>query len=261
MNLIQIFANPQHLDLALTLAALPGDAPEREQLLHRAGLQDGQRDAFMKTLHVFEQLRSEAGCATCEDASGCLDANTLAEFVDGVLPEEAMPAVQGQLAHCGACLGKAVALAQLTRELTPAPRWPEVVLGMARRGVHFITAPLTGFAEQTLQPVPVMAGEAPEVAVRQWTLLDRDIVGVFTLTQEEDGLAGLSVRFERDGSQLTRGRVELRLDDALLESHPITSGEERAFWHLEPGPYRIDVLLSPDEGATFGIALEHLAKS
>jgi hypothetical protein len=259
MNLIQIFANPQHLDLALTLAALPGDAPDREQLLHRAGLQDGQRKAFLKTLQVFEKMRLDAGCATCEDTNACLDANTLSEFVDGVLSEEAKPFVERQLAHCGACLGKAVALAQLTHELTPAPRWPEVVLGLARRGVHFITAPLTGFAEQTLQPVPVMAGEAPEVVVRQWTLQDRDIVGVFTLTQEEDGLAGLSVRFERDGAPVTRGRIELRLDDTLLESHPISSGEERAFWHLESGQYRVDVLLSADEGATFGIVLEQTA--
>lgn len=261
MNLIQIFANPHHLDLALTMAALPGDAPDREQLLNRAGLQDGQRKAFLKTLQVFEKMRLEAGCASCEDANACLDANTLSEFVDGVLSEEAKPLVERQLAHCGACLGKAVALAQLTHELTPAPRWPEVVLGLARRGVHFITAPLTGFAEHTLQPVAVMAGETPEVAARQWTLLDRGIVGVFTLTQEEGGLAGLSVRFERDGSPLTRGRVELRLDDALLESHPINSGEARAFWHMETGQYRVDVLLSPDEGATFGIALQQLAKS
>lgn len=261
MNLLELFADPRQLELAFALAALPQDSPERAQRLADAGVPAPQRAEFLKTLQAFEQLRQSAGCGPCTQVDRCLDENTLAEFVDGVLPESEMPRVERQLAHCGGCLSKAVALVQLTQELTPAPRWPEVVIGIARRGMQILSAPFEGFAEQALQPIAVLSDNNQEPVARRWQVADHGVTATFTMVVEESGTASLRVNFARAGQAVTEGQVGLRLDDALVESRPLKGAEEEVFHHIEPGHYVLE--FTPDSAATaaYGIVLEDSSAS
>lgn len=256
MNLLELFMDPNQLELALSLAALPSDGPERAQRIAAAGVPVTQRAEFLKTLQAFEQLRWNAGCGPCSNLERCLDENTLAEFVDGVLPESEMPRVERQLAHCGGCLSKAVALVQLTQELTPAPRWPEVVIGIARRGMHILSAPFEGFAEQALQPVAVLSDGEQEPVARRWQVADHGVTATFTMVVEESGTACLRVHFARAGQAVTEGQVGLRLEDALVESRPLKGAEEQVFHHIEPGHYLLELTPESADKSAYGIILE-----
>lgn len=261
MNLMQIFSGKPTLELALAVTALSAGSREREALLAEAGLVEDAAAGFLRTVQVFDLMRVQAGCAACQGGH-CLDENTLAELVDGILPAEEQAAVEGQLAQCAACLGKAVALAQLMHELAPAPRWNAVVLGIARRGLRILSAPFEGYMEQELQPVAVLSAGTEETTTRRWRQEDRGVSAIFTVVLEEGGTIGLSMDFEYGGRPLTRGNVALRLDDTLLEARPIApDDEQQTFWGLEPGNYLVEVLLEEGEAAGFPIVLEHACEA
>ncbi len=251
MNLAQIFADKSMFELALSVSGLQPASPEREALVARAGLGAVQKQQFLRTLGTFDALRESV---TCVDCNSCVDDNTLAEFVDGVLEETELAVVEQRLAHCGACLRNAVFLAQLAHELAPATPWKEVVLGIARRGLRFVTAPLDGFAELTLQPVPALA--TATASARRWTMEDNGVSATFTVTLEEGGMVAMTMGFEHANQVLRAGRVALHADDILVEMQPIgSSWEHHTFWHIEPGRYLIEVTLPNHTEARFPVTI------
>jgi len=254
MNLELIFANKPLLDLALSISGLPVEAPERRALLARAGLGEAAERAFLRSVSTFEALRQSADCASCD---ACLDENTLAEFVDGVLTANEVVAVERALAQCGNCLRNAVALAQITHELTPAAPWKEVVLNIARRGLRIAAAPLEGFSELALQPVASLSAATETTRARCWSLDDNGVVATFTVTLEEGGMIAMAMTFERDGHAVRGGRIALRAEDLLVEVRPLGRLEEQhTFWHIEPGQYLVEIILPDTTEARFPITIE-----
>ena len=258
MNIAQIFEDKPLFELALAISGLPADSPQRETLAIEAGLGTDTINAFLDSVRVFDAIRANTGCAGCDN---CVDDNTLAEFVDGALEAEELAQVEQRLAACGQCLRNAVSLAQLAHEVIPATPWKTVILGIARRGVQILSAPLEGIAELTLQPVPVMSAVASSTA-RRWQIEDGGITATFTVTLEEGGYVGLSAGFEHQGTALQGGQVLLRADGQLVEFHPIGSGwEHHTFWHLEAGNYTVEVNHPQLLPACFPISVKSLEDS
>lgn len=253
MNFAQIFSDKSLLDLALAASELPANSPERAALLARAGLGARAAEDFQRAVGILEALRQSAGCVDCD---ACVDENTLAEFVDGVLEAEEQSAVERQLAVCGSCLNNALTLAQLAHELVPGASLKEVVLGIARRGLHFVTAPLEGFSELALEAVPSLSTATTGSAARRWRVEENGIVATFTVTLEDGDLVAMSVGFEKDGQALRSGQVALRAEDLLLEVQPIgKQWEHHSFWHVEPGRYLVTVTLPDMTEAQFPVVV------
>lgn len=253
MTLLDIFSDKTRLDLALAIAALPEDSPERADMLRRAGLAKQAASTFLGALSVLDKVRHTDGPGNCGHI--CADENTLAEFVDGILHGAELAVVEQQLAQCKDCLEHALALAKITQELTPATPWREVVVGIARRGLKIISAPLEGFSELTLQPVAMLAPATEAPVARRWEVESHGITATFTLLLHESGGVALRVAFERDGVTIQKGQIGLRMDDTLLEARPLTDGREIEFIHLEAGTYTVELTLPGAEGAAFPLVL------
>lgn len=253
MTLLDIFSDKTRLDLALAVAALPEDSPERAELLRRAGLAKQAAMTFLSAISTLDAVRRGESDKCCGHV--CSDENTLAEFVDGVLHDAELAAVERQLAQCKGCLEHALALAKITQEITPATPWREVVVGIARRGLRIISAPLEGFSELTLQPVAMLAPATEAPAARRWEVESHGITATFTLLLHEGGGVSLRMAFAREGTSIQKGQVGLRLNDALLEAHPLTNSHELEFIHLEPGTYTVELTLPDAEGAAFPLVL------
>jgi anti-sigma factor RsiW len=259
MNLPKLFAEPHLLDLALALSGDSRLVPDCTDRLRRAGVPDADHAAFLRAAQVFEGLRREAHCATCHDPQACLDENTLAEFVDGAIPATELPAVERQLARCHSCLKKAVELAQWSRELAPEPHWTEVVLGMANRGLRFLSSPGAGFASLNLQPVAVMNDPEETNGAQCWSVTQGDIDAVFTMTVEAPGLVALQTRLIHRGAPPTNARMTLSLEGMMLESQLLPGNGEHTFWHLTPGRYTIEVEAPDQRIGAFTIELRDAA--
>jgi len=258
MNLVDLFTHKAQLDLALALAALPENSPERAALLAKAGLGEQAEAVLLASVQLFARLCEENGCTHCEAGLHCLDDNTLAEYIDGVLHEGGSSVVEKQLAACPVALRRTVAAAQLVQELAPVASWRAVVLGVAQRGLRILSAPFEGFAEQALQPVAVLSSSDVTASTRRWRADDGGVTGDFTVTLEEGGAVGLSMLFEHGGRPLSRGRIGLRLDDTLLEVQPLLADAACSFWHLEPGHYLLEFSVDNALEASFPIVLEGL---
>lgn len=239
MRLADLFARHDWIELAVALAALPGhEAPAR---LTKAGLHPHQHEDFLRLVASISALQGRLACAGCRQGSACLDDNTLAEFVDGVLPPGALPMVERQLAQCGGCLHKALELARLTSELAPRPAWPEVVVACARRGLRILAKPAEGFQPLALQSLPLMGQDTDASTAQRWTQAQGEIEGVFTLSVDDSGGITAHVGFTREGKPVSGGRVALRMDDLLLESLALPESGEHTFWGLTPGRYLIEL--------------------
>lgn len=255
MTLLQIFSDKRWLELAVALSALPPGA--HAEALARAGVPASEHEAFLGAVGAFIALRDDVNCVECARPESCLDDNTLAEFVDGVLQREALHAVERQLAVCGGCLRKAVDLADLTRELAPAPHWTGVVLGLAERGLRVLSKPLESIRFEALVPVAALAGATAAPQAQRWMVAHGSINATFTMTAESNGCVSLHARFERDGRPLSPARLGLRLDDLLLEAHPLPDSGEATLWHLAPGRYQVEIE-SAGEAAFFALELQQI---
>lgn len=259
MNLLQIFADKRRLDLALTLSRHPKDEQHRAEVLRRAGIAEHQHAAFLEAVQAFDVLRQRANCNDCLDADACLDDNLLAEFVDGVLHPDDLPETEGHLAHCGSCLQKAVTLAQWTEELAPAPAWPQVVVGMMRKGLQLLAFPESGFTRRELTAVPVLSSGAAEQAAAVWSLADGEMLAEFAITTDGSGVATLCVKFQAAGIPVREGRVSLRLEEALLESLPLPATGEVCFRDLTPGSYVLELESEFQPPKAFEVTLQPAA--
>lgn len=130
-----------------------------------------------------------------------------------------------------------------------------MVVGIARRGLKIISAPLEGFSELTLQPVAMLAPATEAPAARRWAVESHGITATFTLLLHEGGGVALRAAFSRAGDTLGKGQIGLRLADTLLEAHPLAPGQELEFNHLEPGAYTIELSLPGAEGVAFPMLL------
>lgn len=252
MRLADLFARHDWMELAVALSALPGHAaPVR---LAEAGIHPHQHEDFLRLVASINALQGHLACADCQQGVACLDDNTLAEFVDGVLPPEAVPTVERQLAQCGACLHKALELARITHELAPRRVWPEVVVAFARRGLRILAKPAEGFQPLALQPLALM-GPDLDAAAQRWTQTHGEIEGVFTLSVDASGSVTAQVGFSCEGKPVSGGRVALRMDDLLLESLALPESGEHTFWGLTPGRYLIELEATGLAPASFALDL------
>ena len=253
MRLADLFARHDWIELAVALAALPGhEAPAR---LTKAGIHPDQHEDFLRLVASISALQGHLACAECQQGVSCVDDNTLAEFVDGVLPTEALPMVERQLAQCGGCLHKALELARLTSELAPRPAWPEVVVAFARRGLRILAMPAEGFQPLALRSLSLMGPDTDASTAQRWTQVHGEIEGVFTLSVDDGGSITAQVGFSRQGKPLSGGRVALRMDDLLLESLALPESGEHTFWGLTPGRYLIELEAAGLAPASFALDL------
>lgn len=257
MTMLQIFANKDWTELAVAISNAPGH--DAKVQLHRAGVPASEHDDFLRIARSFRALREHAHCSECTDREACLDDNTLAEFVDGVVPEHMLPEVEQKLAHCGACLHKALELAHLANELAPPPSLPAVVIAFVKQGFKILSHPLQGFDALELQPVAMMSGEDGQARARCWSQVQGDYQGVFTMAADKAGAVSLHVRFLRNGSPAAGSRIALRSQDLLLESQMLPESGEHFFLNLSPAPYAVEVEDELGSTASFLIALQEVA--
>jgi hypothetical protein len=257
MNLLDILSDKHRFELALSLATQPGEAGE--DVLLQAGIPVQRHEAFREAVQILRTLREAAGCAECRDPEGCMDDNLLAEFVDGVLSREELEAVERQLAHCAACLRKAVALAELAHELLPAPTLAEVVVGIARRGLRVLAYPGSDFALHPLRPVPVLDAIGETTLAQRWSMAQGGIHATFTLVAEDGGTATLELALERDGKPLEHGQVALRQEGLLLEALPLPAEGGISFQSLAPARYTLEWEDFEHEHARFVLDLREIA--
>ena len=254
MNMSHIFAEKRLLDLVVKLSETQPGA--RETVLKGSGISLEQHAELLKLAQDFARLRGKLPSMRHDNGNACLNDNTLAEFVDGVLPTHEAVEAERHLAACGACLHDAVELAQLCSEVAPEARWPEVVIGMAQRGLRLLSQPFQGFAEHALQPVPVMGAEVDSPAAKCWSATDGEITAYYTMVMQGERAVSLSVRFSRDGDALENGRLALRMEEALIEAHPLAGSGEHTFWQLTPGRYTVELEAGDALAARFSIVLE-----
>lgn len=253
MSMVQIFGNKHWLDIALAASATDWDEQQLLAHLQRGGVPAECHADFCQSVRTLAALRVQAHCEGCRGPGAHLDENTLAEFVDGVLSAAEAEEVERQFAVCGSCLKKAVELAQLTEELVAKPALPQVVLGLARRGLRMLVQPLGAIAEQPLEAVAVLSSGTDALVARRWNATSGFLEATFTALLEDDGAVSLSVLPTRKGQPLQHGRLALRLEDSLMESVPLR-GDEVHFHRLDPGAYTVEVDSGTDLGL-FGVVL------
>lgn len=252
MTMLQVFANKKWMELAVALSGAPShDA--RNQLQH-AGIPTADQEDFLRIAMSFRALREHAHCAECNDTEGCLDDNTLAEFVDGVVPPHRLQEVEQRLAHCGACLHKALDLARLANELAPRPSIPAVVISLAQKGLALLSHPLKGFEPLELQPLAMMGEHSVADSAKCWSLLQGHLQGVFTMAVDKSGAASLHVRILQDGFPAGGNRIALRCEDLLLESQLLPESGEHFFFDLSPAEYIVEV--EDESGNATGFPIE-----
>lgn len=239
------------IDRAITLAAQAENEQALLAGLAAAGMSGEERSLFESTLRQMYRVRHELRSHKVPGA--CLDDNTLAEFVDGVLTKVERESAEQHLACCHACLHNAAHLAELAAELAPARPMLQVVLGVARRGLELLQRPLEGFAEQSLQPVMVLGGETEARAARGWTLSAEGMDADFLAVADEDAIA-VSVQLHRAGEPVKQSRVTLRCDEVMLESSPVPASGALTFYQLSPGRYTLEI--TPQEGRPVEFALQ-----
>jgi hypothetical protein len=239
------------IDQAITLAAKAETEQELLHRLHEAGVSDHDRDVFEHTLRLMHRARHALRSPWA--AGNCLDDNTLAEFVDGVLAREERLLAEQHLACCNACLHNAAHLAELAAELAPTQPMLQVVLGVARRGLELLQRPLEGFMEQTLQPAMVLGAETQTPAARGWTLSAEGVDAEFLAVADDDAIA-VTVQVNREGAPISKSRITLRSEEILMESCPMPATGRLTFYQLSPGRYSIEI--TPEGGRPVEFALQ-----
>jgi hypothetical protein len=256
MNMASIFSDKRLLDLVVQLSETEPGA--RESRLAAAGIPLEQRAELLKRAQDFETLRGRLRTMRHDDGITCLDENTLAEFVDGVLPVHQATEAERHLAVCGACLHDAVELAHLCSEIAPEARWPEVVIGMAQRGLRLLSQPFQGFTEHALQPVPVMGPEGDAPAAKSWSATDGGVTAHYTMVMQDERTVSLAVRFSREADALSNARLALRMEECLIEAQPLAESGEHNFWQLTPGRDTVELESGDALAARFSIVIEDI---
>ena len=209
---------------------------------------------------VRRAMEHAAGCAVCGEAlalysglrransrpdregvrGACLDANGLAEFVDGVMPWEDRVTAEAHLATCGLCVRKVADLHTLVAAAQPARTAPQLALAWLRDGLKVVGAAVETFTAVPLVAVPVLDG-AVSPKVLSWDL--ESAFGPIRITVQHDRGQKATLRLEFEGYSDTgaRCRVHLKSGGALLESRTLDATGAVEFPELDAEDYEVEI--------------------
>lgn len=188
----------------------------------------------------------------------CLNEDTLAGYVDGVLKPREQDLAERHMARCIYCLNRLVELSKLMSQAT-APGLVEFVLGIAGAGLRLLTYPEEGFALLRTEPVPVLdtrpADTGKRRKVQTWTQQLDDITVTFSAVHVDAMRVSLTLRAARGSAPLAGAQLTLCCGGLLVQSQPLPEEGATTLENLEPNPYECSISDRTGQEIAFALIL------
>ncbi|MBI4558097.1 MAG: zf-HC2 domain-containing protein [Candidatus Hydrogenedentes bacterium] len=194
------------------------------------------------------------------EAGPCLDDNTLAEYLDGVLGGTRRDEAEAHLAQCRTCLRQLIELSDLMEEVKTAHgTLPTIVLGLVRGGLKLLSWPETGFAPLALEPVRVLGPVADDTKDTQnvcaWTQNLGELRLAATAIYSSPQRIDLALTATTPAGPAAEARLTLRCADTILQAERLSSSGQIVLHNLEPATYEIELVPRNDAPHAFQLTL------
>lgn len=245
---------PDAMQLAVIVFKLKLNIPlsrDEEVLRHHVDACGECRGALKQTVETVQGLAEHAG-DTGQEA--CLDQNTLAEYLDDVLPAAHRESAEAHLAGCGQCRSQLTDAFQALNTLEPDTGPLEILIRVAKFGLKIITPPAPGFSPLAAS-AQAMLGPATEGAVVQWRQRLREADLLVTAERGEGDHISLSFGIDAFSSPWHGARLTLRQDGAMMQSENFPDSGSLTLHNLGLETYEVEIAFGTGESHTFLISL------
>ncbi|MBI2422686.1 MAG: zf-HC2 domain-containing protein [Candidatus Hydrogenedentes bacterium] len=184
-------------------------------------------------------------------AGECPDENSLAEYLDGILPGLERRALELHFAACPPCLRQLCEVHSLLAEAQRATAPHKIALQWLKEGLRLVSAAADVFTPVTLNPAPVLWGrEMPDALA--WDMAQDGYHLRIALQHSGPARLNLHLALQLDGAPAPGPRILLRHGGAILESRVMDELGSASFLGLEAANYDVEIGL-PERSLRFEV--------